>query len=220
MCPPPNLTRTSPAAHPRSEMTYSFAVGVLPCAFACALLCVHASVDVYTQAKCVCTLEYAQGIHISLCRSSVAYTQLFLHVYLHMHKEYTPVVRCVYSICGRTFVFIYASNQVKIMLFFGCVYSFHPQNSLVLSFYPQNFSSFATNPPNIHIHGMSIHYGIEIRIALKVIGVGHGSPVKGAGCPDRSGHTEGRGTRLFWLTGCQSGVRRGTKSPLARLTTS
>ena len=162
MCPPPNLTRTSPAAHPRSEMTYSFAVGVLPCAFACALLCVHASVDVYTQAKCVCTLEYAQGIHISLCRSSVAYTQLFLHVYLHMHKEYTPVVRCVYSICGRTFVFIYASNQVKIMLFFGCVYSFHPQNSLVLSFYPQNFSSFATNPPNIHIHGMSIHYGIEI----------------------------------------------------------
>lgn len=156
MCPPPNLTRTSPAAHPRSEMTYSFAVGVLPCAFACALLCVHASVDVYTQAKCVCTLEYAQGIHISLCRSSVAYTQLFLHVYLHMHKEYTPVVRCVYSICGRTFVFIYASNQVKIMLFFGCVYSFHPQNSLVLSFYPQNFSSFATNPPNIHIHGMSI----------------------------------------------------------------
>ena len=163
MCPPPNLTRTSPAAHPRSEMTYSFAVGVLPCAFACALLCVHASVDVYTQAKCVCTLEYAQGIHISLCRSSVAYTQLFLHVYLHMHKEYTPVVRCVYSICGRTFVFIYASNQVKIMLFFGCVYSFHPQNSLVLSFYPQNFSSFATNPPNIHIHGMSIHYGIEIK---------------------------------------------------------
>ena len=79
-----------------------------------------------------------------------------------MHKEYTPVVRCVYSICGRTFVFIYASNQVKIMLFFGCVYSFHPQNSLVLSFYPQNFSSFATNPPTIHIHGMSIHYGIEI----------------------------------------------------------
>ena len=76
MCPPPNLTRTSPAAHPRSEMTYSFAVGVLPCAYACALLCVHASVDVCTQAKCVCTLEYAQGIHISLCRSSVAYTQL------------------------------------------------------------------------------------------------------------------------------------------------
>ena len=162
MCPPPNLTRTSPAAHPRSEMTYSFAVGVLPCAYACALLCVHASVDVYTQAKCVCTLEYAQGIHISLCRSSVAYTQLFLHVYLHMHKEYTPVVRCVYSICGRTFVFIYASNQVKIMLFFGCVYSFHPQNSLVLSFYPQNFSSFATTPPNINIHGMSIPYVIEI----------------------------------------------------------
>ena len=86
-----------------------------------------------------------------------------------MHKEYTPVVRCVYSICGRTFVFIYASNQVKIMLFFGCVYSFHPQNSLVLSFYPQNFSSFATNPPNIHIHGMSIHYGIEITTATKVL---------------------------------------------------
>ena len=62
-------------------------------------------------------------------------------------------------------MFIYASNQVKIMLFFGCVYSFHPQNSLVLSFYPQNFSSFATNPPNIHIHGMSIHYGIEIASA-------------------------------------------------------
>lgn len=178
MCPPPNLTRTSPAAHPRSEMTYSFAVGVLPCAFACALLCVHASVDVYTQAKCVCTLEYAQGIHISLCRSSVAYTQLFLHVYLHMHKEYTPVVRCVYSICGRTFVFIYASNQVKIMLFFGCVYSFHPQNSLVLSFYPQNFSSFATNPPNIHIHGMSIHYGIEIVIMPRQLNRDHAASAR------------------------------------------
>ena len=182
MCPPPNLTRTSPAAHPRSEMTYSFAVGVLPCAFACALLCVHASVDVCTQAKCVCTLEYAQGIHISLCRSSVAYTQLFLHVYLHMHKEYTPVVRCVYSICGRTFVFIYASNQVKIMLFFGCVYSFHPQNSLVLSFYPQNFSSFATNPPNIHIHGMSIHYGIEIRAHAAHEPMRRHSTDEGMGC--------------------------------------